>query len=102
MSKKWSKKEDKEILKAIKKSPDNLHKAFVAVSRKTGRTVGACSTRWYEYVSKSDLADVSNICFAIVSNNKYAVNRKNPKNTLPKAKRKSLWKHITDFFSAIF
>lgn len=99
--KRWSKKEDKEILKAIKKSPDNLNKAFIMVANKTGRSKHACAQRWYMHVSKSNLADVSNICFAIVSRNKYAVNRKTPKKEMPKEVRLTVWQKICRFFSGL-
>lgn len=100
--KKWTQAEDKEIIKAIKRKPENLHAAFLAVSRKIGRSKSACAQRWYTYISKSNLSDVSNICFAICSRNKYAVNRKNPKKELPKEVRKTFWKSISDFFGSLF
>ena len=99
--KRWTKAEDKKILKAIKKSPENLHKAFMLVSSKIGRSEAACSQRWYSYISKSNLSDVNNICFAIVSKNKYAVNRKNPKEDMPKEVKLTFWQKICRFFSKL-
>ncbi len=99
--KRWTVEEDKEILKAIKRRPDNLHAAFLEVARKIGRSEHACSQRWYKYVSKSNLSNVSNICFAICSKNKYAVNRKNPKEEMPKEVKLTFWQKICKFFSEL-
>ena len=98
---KWTKKEDKELLKAIKKHPENLNKAFMAVSVKLNRTAAACSQRWYSHVSKSNLSDVANIAFAICSRNKYAVNRKTPKKELPKETKLTFWQKICKFFAGL-
>lgn len=96
-NRRWTKAEDKKIITAVKRSPENLHKAFLAVSKRTDRTPGACSTRWYNYVSKLYSEDVNDACFAIYSKNKYAINRKNVRESTPVNQRTSMWKKIMDF-----
>lgn len=101
MKRYWTKDEDKALIRAIKKNPENLAKAFMTVSGKLGRTRAACATRWYTVVSKYYRQDVNDACFAIFSRNKLAINRKTLKEELPAEKRKSWWKKITDFIKAL-
>ena len=92
----WTSAEDRILIKAIKKYPDNLRKAFESVANKTGRSKSACAIRWYKYTSKSYSKDVNNACFAVYSANKYAINRKNPTNSILK-ERKSIWQRIKEW-----
>lgn len=98
---KWTPREDKELIKAIKRSPENLNNAFKKVSAKTGRSVSSCSQRWYSTVSKQYSSDVNAACFAIYSQNKFSVNRKTPKEDIPVEKRRSWWQRICDFISSL-
>ena len=71
--KRWTPVEDHMVIKEIKKNPQNLKKCFAAVAKKTGRTQGAVSTRWYEYLSK----DPNVLCFFTASSKHVSKNRKN-------------------------
>ena len=75
--KKWSKTEDDILLAEIKASPTNLKAAFKAASSQMNRTEGACSNRWYTFLSK----DKNNACFITVSGKHQSLNRKNGKGT---------------------
>ena len=73
--KKWTSAEDTQVVDQVRKSPTNLKQAFKEAARVTGRSVTACSTRWYTVLSK----DKNNACFIIVSEK--SLNRKNGKGT---------------------
>lgn len=75
--KRWTSAEDTQVVDQVRKSPTNLKQAFKEAARVTGRTVGACATRWYTVLSK----DKNNACFITVSGKHKALNRKNGKGT---------------------
>ena len=72
-NKRWTAQEDTIVVSAVKDSPTNLKAAFKVASKKTGRSEGACSTRWYTVLSK----DKANACFVTVSGKHQSLNRKN-------------------------
>ena len=74
-NKRWTAQEDTIVVSAVKDSPTNLKTAFKAASKKTGRSEGACSNRWYTVLSK----DKANACFVTISGKHQALNRKNGK-----------------------
>lgn len=75
--KRWTTTEDSIVVEQVRKSPTNLKQAFKEAARVTGRSEGACSTRWYTVLSK----DKGNACFITVSGKHKALNRKNSKGT---------------------
>ena len=75
--KRWTSAEDTQVVDQVRKSPTNLTHAFKEAARVTGRTVGACTIRWYTVLSK----DKNNACFITVSSKHKALNRKNGKGT---------------------
>ena len=75
--KRWTTTEDSIVVEQVRKSPTNLKQAFKEAARVTGRSEGACSTRWYTVLSK----DKGNACFITVSGKHKALNRKNGKGT---------------------
>ena len=72
-NKRWTAQEDTIVVSAVKDSPTNLRAAFKAAGKKTGRSEGACSNRWYTVLSK----DKANACFVTVSGKHQSLNRKN-------------------------
>ena len=46
-NKRWTAQEDTIVVSAVKDSPTNLKAAFKVAGKKTGRSEGACSNRWY-------------------------------------------------------
>ena len=75
--KRWTTTEDSIVVEQVRKSPTNLKQAFKEAARVTGRSVPACSQRWYTVLSK----DKSNACFITVSGQHKSLNRKNSKGT---------------------
>ena len=71
--KRWTSTEDTQVVDQVRKSPTNLKQAFKEAARVTGRSVLACSQRWYTVLSK----DKSNACFITVSGQHKSLNRKN-------------------------
>ena len=71
--KRWTTTEDSIVVEQVRKSPTNLKQAFKEAARVTGRSVPACSQRWYTVLSK----DKSNACFITVSGQHKSLNRKN-------------------------
>ena len=71
--KRWTTTEDSIVVEQVRKSPTNLKQAFKEAARVTGRSVPACSRRWYTVLSK----DKSNACFITVSGQHKSLNRKN-------------------------
>lgn len=69
----WTSAEDTQVVDQVRKSPTNLKHAFTEAARVTGRSVGACSTRWYTVLSK----DKANACFVTISSKHKVLNRKN-------------------------
>ena len=76
-NKRWTSAEDTQVVDQVRKSPTNLKQAFTESARVTGRSVTACSTRWYAVLSK----DKNNACFITVSGKHKSLNRKNGKGT---------------------
>ena len=72
-NKRWTAQEDTIVVLAVKDSPTNLKAAFKVAGKKTGRSEGACSYRWYTILSK----DKANACFVTVSSKHQSLNRKN-------------------------
>lgn len=97
IKKKWTKEEDKILIKEIKETPENLKSAFQRTGKKIGRTTSACMFRWYGVVSKMYNKDVNSVCFAIYSSRKYGVNRKNVSEDIP-VKHLSIWQRILKMF----
>lgn len=75
--KRWTTTEDSIVVEQVRKSPTNLKQAFKEAARVTGRSVAACSQRWYTVLSK----DKSNACFITVSGQHKSLNRKNSTGT---------------------
>ena len=86
-NKRWTSTEDTQVVDQVRKSPTNLKQAFKEAARVTGRSVTACSNRWYTILSK----DKNNACFITVSGKHKAFNRKNGKGT---ACNKSLFTRV--------
>ena len=85
--KRWTTTEDSIVVEQVRKSPTNLKQAFKEAARVTGRSITACSTRWYTVLSK----DKNNACFITVSGKHKSLNRKNGKGT---ACNKSLFTRV--------
>lgn len=87
--------EDKMIVEAIKKNPQNIHKCFVALAVKLNRSVNSIKCHYYNKIVKDD----SNKLFLTVSSRKkytnYKVQRKGMK-AKPTQTTKSKWRRILD------
>ena len=92
--KKWTTTEDSIVVDQVRKSPTNLTYAFKEAARVTGRSVTACSNRWYTVLSK----DKANICFITISSKHQSLNRKNGKGT---ACNKSLFTKVLKLLGII-
>ena len=92
--KKWTTTEDSIVVDQVRKSPTNLTHAFKEAARVTGRSVTACSNRWYTVLSK----DKSNACFITVSGKHKSLNRKNGQGT---ACNKSLFTRVLKLLGII-
>ena len=86
-NKRWTSAEDTQVVDQVRKSPTNLKQAFTEAARVTGRSITACSTRWYTVLSK----DKNNACFITISGKHKSLNRKNGKGT---ACNKSLFTRV--------
>lgn len=93
-NKRWTSTEDTQVVDQVRKSPTNLMHAFKEAARVTGRSVGACSNRWYTVLSK----DKNNACFITVSGKHQSLNRKNGKGT---ACNKSLFTRVLKLLGII-
>ena len=72
-NKRWTAQEDTIVVLAVKDFPINLKAAFREAGKKTGRSEGACSHRWYTVLSKNK----ANACFVTISGKHQSLNRKN-------------------------
>lgn len=71
--KRWTATEDSIVVDQVRKSPTNLKHAFKEAARETGRSINACSNRWYLVLSKKK----ENACFITISGKHKSLNRKN-------------------------
>lgn len=92
-NKRWSKDEDAVLFRAVAEQPNNLCKAFIAVSKETGRTVSGVRQHWYDVLCKNP--SKSNTAFMTISKGKKVVNGKNKPATPVK---KSLWSKFLNLF----
>lgn len=89
----YTKEEDNLILEEVKKRPENISKAFIAVSKKINRSVPGIRKHYYQYLIKN----TQNKMFFIASPHKklanYKVKRKGMK-AVPKKNSLSKWQRI--------
>lgn len=89
----YTKEEDNIILEEVKKKPENISKAFIAVSKKINRSVLGIRNHYYRYLIKN----TQNKMFFIASPHKklanYKVKRKGMK-AVPKKNSLSKWQRI--------
>ena len=92
---KFTPEEDKMIVEAIKKNPQNISKCLVALAPKLNRSVDSLRVHYYSRIAKDD----SNKLFLTVSSRKkytnYKVQRKGMK-AKPTQTAKSKWRRILD------
>lgn len=91
--KRYSLKEDKIILNEVKKSPENLIRAFQNASKIINRTPRAIKQRWYCVISKDD--GIGAVTFMTLSSKKMLTNRKNSCNQVPK--KVTFWSKLIKF-----
>ena len=94
--KRYSKDEDKVILKHVKENSSNLTTAFKNAGLELDRSPRAIAQRWYNKLSKSN-----DVCFMCVGHRKTTLNRKSvrvetTKNTIKN--NESLFNKILKFF----
>lgn len=92
---KFTPEEDRIIIDAVKKSPQNISKAFVLVSTKLNRTVDSIRVRYYGRIAK----DKDNKLFLTVSERRKLTNYKVQRDDMEaKAERstKPKWRRILD------
>lgn len=92
---KYTKEEDDIIIKAVRKCPENLKRAFERASKKIGRSPNCIKQRYYGYLAKNS----NNKLFLTVSSGKkytnYKIKRKGMK-AKPVGTEKSKWRQILD------
>lgn len=88
--KRYSVKEDKIILNEIKKSPENLKRAFQKASDKIGRTPAAIHQRWYQSLSKDE--GIGAVTFITLSSRKMLTNKKKESKQIPK--KITFWRRL--------
>lgn len=91
--KRYSIQEDKVILNEVKKSPENLVRAFHNASKIINRTPRAIKQRWYYIISKDD--GIGAVTFMTLSSKKVLTNRKNSCNQVPK--KVTFWSKLIKF-----
>lgn len=95
----WSPHEDEILLEKVKLYPENLRKAFKETSETLGRSWLACSSRWYNTISKQEGRD--SVAFMCVSKTKIGRNRKNIRTNITPEKKNSwsrVWGNIISLF----
>ena len=70
----YTKEEDAIIIEEVKKSPNNLQKAFKAASEKINRSQHCIRARWYRVLRKEQT------CFVLVGRNSYKNTKGNSTN----------------------
>lgn len=91
-NKRWSAKENRDLLQVIKANSYNLSKSFKMFNQKyPNRSVRAACQHWYTYLRHNSS------CFAIVGESSAALNSKNFTKTQYKP-AKTLWNRIKDLF----
>lgn len=93
--KKYTPEEDRIIIDAVKKSPQNISKAFVLVAPKINRSVTSVRLHYYGRIAK----DKDNKLFLTVSERRKLTNYKVQRDDMEaKAERstKSKWRRILD------
>lgn len=88
--KRYDAKEDKIILNEIKKSPENLKRAFQKASNKIERTPAAIHQRWYQYLSKDE--GIGAVTFITLSSRKMLTNKKSESKQVPK--KVTFWRRL--------
>ena len=88
--KRYSLKEDKIILNEIKKSPENLKRAFQKASDRIGRTPLSIKQRWYQCLSKDE--GIGAVTFITLSSRKMLTNKKNESKQVPK--KVTFWRRL--------
>lgn len=86
-SKRWTKAEDKRLLRQVKAFPQNLSKCFVLVGEEIGRSRDAVALHWYNKLSK----DPSIKCFFTASPKHVSKNRKN---SMAERSNVGIWRRI--------
>lgn len=92
---KFTPEEDRIIIDAVKKSPQNINKAFVLIAPKLNRTVDSIRVRYYGRIAK----DKDNKLFLTVSERRKLTNYKVQRDDMEaKAERstKPKWRRILD------
>lgn len=69
----WSKEEDRILLRQVSAFPQNLHNCFINVAEQINRSPEAVASHWYTRLSKSEDA----CAFGLITKNYYSKNRKN-------------------------
>lgn len=97
--KRWTKEEDKKLLKQVSVYPHNLKLSFMIVAEELNRTPAGVAAHWYNILSKKD--DV--IPYGLVSSKKIMFNRKSSKNNAFIANNThSMWRKILDTLQNVF
>ncbi len=93
--KRWTVEEDKVLVQAIKAMPHHKEEAFRIASEKLGRTVSACSLRWYHKLSNPKSKYYAGCVFTMVSHSTRMNNRTTCNNTVKaEPMPKGIWAKI--------
>lgn len=82
----WTNEEEQVLISQVRKSPNNLAKAFRATSEITGRSTHSIGQRWYSKVRYSETV------FMTIGAKNMSVNSKNSANSQPV--KLPIWRRI--------
>lgn len=89
--KKWTLKERRVLIAAIKKNPNNLTKAFKEVAKKLDRSFASVTGQWY-----GDLKHKETVFVTVSPKKTYSNSKNETKQTV--SKRTNFWKIIKNLF----
>lgn len=104
-------KEDAIILREVCKHPENIHKCFINVSEKTGRSVSSVECRYYRHIkpkyqgtpttgkrfSLNGQKEINGLIKNIAKNREYLRQHQTP---VKKSKMKAIWNFIVSMLSS--
>lgn len=95
--KKWTKNEEKILIKCIKDNPHNLSKAFIKASSRTGRSIVSCKQRWYNCLNNPNHPNYVGSCFLMIGRNSYLDSSKKETTMHKPVQKQSILQKIINF-----
>ena len=95
-NKRFTKEEDKFIIRKIKENPHNLSQCFKEIGEELGRSKGAISMRWYYTLAPKNNNTRNNAVFITYGKNSLNINRKIAGENTNLFTIRNKWKRIID------